>query len=400
MSLNLEHNAHYLLACSYGPDSMALLDMLKKEGYNFSIAMVNYNLRKESTKERDDLIKYCEANNIRYHIKNVETPISGNIENTCRLLRYLFFKTLFEKEQYDALLVGHHLDDLLETYYLQKQRKNLVKCYGLQKNTTIFGLTIIRPLLDYTKDDLLRYCQKNNVPFAIDNTNLEDKYERNKIRHHVINKMSLNEKQELAKHIKNLNIELSSKLSYIASLDINDIDVISSLNDEDFNFAIFKLLEQKKLFHPVSQKLGKELCKIVLSKKANVEFKITKTISFVKSYKRCYFLASWEQNDFCYEVMNPTIIDNEYFYLDLTGDVSNRKVSKDTYPFIIRNAKPDDIYIVDGHAKTFRRLFIDWKVPLSVRKRYPVFVKNNHIFYAPRYQSDFVLDTNCNFYIK
>ena len=46
--LNLEKNKHYLLACSFGPDSMALFDMLIKEGYRFTVAHVNYHLRAEA----------------------------------------------------------------------------------------------------------------------------------------------------------------------------------------------------------------------------------------------------------------------------------------------------------------------------------------------------------------
>ena len=46
--LNLDKNKKYLLACSFGPDSMALCEMLRQEKCNFSIAHVNYHLREES----------------------------------------------------------------------------------------------------------------------------------------------------------------------------------------------------------------------------------------------------------------------------------------------------------------------------------------------------------------
>ena len=49
--LNLDKKQNYLLACSYGPDSMALAEMLRQEGYRFSIAHVNYNIREESSLE-------------------------------------------------------------------------------------------------------------------------------------------------------------------------------------------------------------------------------------------------------------------------------------------------------------------------------------------------------------
>ena len=49
--LNLDKNKKYLLACSYGPDSMALFSMLLEEGYRFEVAHVNYHFRNESNLE-------------------------------------------------------------------------------------------------------------------------------------------------------------------------------------------------------------------------------------------------------------------------------------------------------------------------------------------------------------
>ena len=62
--LNLDKNKKYLLACSYGPDSMYLFSLLLKEGYNFSAAHVNYHFRKESDDEEKALRKYCYENNV------------------------------------------------------------------------------------------------------------------------------------------------------------------------------------------------------------------------------------------------------------------------------------------------------------------------------------------------
>lgn len=69
--LNLEKDKNYLLACSYGPDSMALFDMLLKGGYHFSAALVNYHLRPESSDEMYGFIKYCEKHKISYHVKDI-----------------------------------------------------------------------------------------------------------------------------------------------------------------------------------------------------------------------------------------------------------------------------------------------------------------------------------------
>ena len=66
--LNLDKNKKYLLACSYGPDSMALFSMLLKEGYQFEVAHVNYHFRIESDDEEKNLREYCDKNNIKIHV--------------------------------------------------------------------------------------------------------------------------------------------------------------------------------------------------------------------------------------------------------------------------------------------------------------------------------------------
>ena len=66
--LNLDKNKKYLLACSYGPDSMALFSMLLKEVYKFEVAHVNYHFRKESDQEEKELREYCSKYNINIHL--------------------------------------------------------------------------------------------------------------------------------------------------------------------------------------------------------------------------------------------------------------------------------------------------------------------------------------------
>ena len=67
----------------------------------------------------------------------------------------------------------------------------------------------------------------------------------------------------------------------------------------------------------------------------------------------------------------------------------------------VRNAKPEDEYLISDYTKQLRRLFIDWKMPVTLRKRWPVIVnKEGKIVYVPRYQKDFVIEKDCNFYVK
>ena len=73
---------------------------------------------------------------------------------------------------------------------MQKKRGAIVSYYGIKETTTINDMKVVRPLLSYRKNELLAYCQKNNIPFSLDSSNLNTKYTRNKIRHEIVEKLS------------------------------------------------------------------------------------------------------------------------------------------------------------------------------------------------------------------
>ena len=78
-----------------------------------------------------------------------KTIFKSNIEANCREVRYDFFADLYKKYSFDGLLVAHNEDDSIETYLLQKKRKNLVFHYGLADKNIIKGMTVLRPLLGF-----------------------------------------------------------------------------------------------------------------------------------------------------------------------------------------------------------------------------------------------------------
>ena len=122
----------------------------------------------------------------------------------------------------------------------------------------------------------------------------------------------------------------------------------------------------------------------------------------LKEYNKLSFINP--ENDyfnFSFEVKEPTILDTPYFYLDFTGDTSNRNVHISDYPLTIRNAKKDDRIKIKDYYSTVRRLFIDWKMPISLRERWPLILnKNNEIIYIPRYSKDFKIAPGVNFFVK
>lgn len=397
--LNLNRKNKYLLACSYGPDSMALLGMLIEGGYDFAVANVNYNLREESTKESEDLKKYCEINGIKLFQLDFAGVFKGNVEKQCREIRYNFFKKTIKENKYDALLVGHHIDDLLETYFLQEQRKNIPTCYGLAKETEIFGVKVIRPLLSLDKKSLINYCHSKKIPFCIDSSNLEDKYQRNIIRHNIVEKMNDLEKLDVLKKINNLNNELKNLREELSEMIINKNN-LSVVNDYEVQIALVEKAKKIGCDTDISLKKVQELRKVLKSKKANVELKLSKNMMLEYSYEDIY-VYKFQRTNFKVKMKTPSKIDHRLFFADFREDFENRNITLDDFPLTIRNAKLEDVVKVNDYEVKARRLFIDWKMPLHFRRKWPAIVnKDNKVIYIPRYQKNFRKTSRVNFYVK
>ncbi len=398
--LNLDKDKNYLLACSFGPDSMALFDMLLKENYHFSAALVNYHLRPESNSEMDNFIHYCSKHNISYHVKDIVNGVVDlNIESECRRIRYEFFAQLVNSFKYDGVLVAHNQDDHIETYLMQKRRQNLVSFYGIQEKTTINDVLIIRPLLGYSKKELFEYCQANNVPFSIDSTNADERYLRNRIRHQIVEKMTPEEREDILKEIENKNKELKEIIDGLKGLDLTDIRSLKKMDSIQLAYALNLLAKAFNHSIYISYRQTREIQKLLL-KNGNIDIPIRRGVVFRKSYSHLEVLNP-NKVSYSYSIKEPSILETEYFYLDFTGDTSNRNLSKDDYPLTIRTYQRGDKYQIKGYSVSVRRLFIDWKMPLSFRQKWPIIVnKEGKIIYIPRYQKNFVPTKETNFYVK
>ena len=399
---NLKKDKLYLLACSFGPDSMTLFTLLEQSGVNFDVAIVNYHLRKESDLEVDGLKKYCKEHNKTLHVFDVEERIEKNIENKCREIRYSFFKKLVEKNGYEAVLLAQHQDDHIETYLLQKSRQNLPKFYGIAAKSTLNGMTVIRPLLGYTKQELLDTCAKNNTPYMIDKTNLEDDFLRNKIRHEIIDKLSKEDRKKYLKEIDEANRKLKAIIRSIDYKKVHEIDYLLSLDFITYLYAINEVVKKVENAEFISKEQGQEILKILKSDKPNVIANIKTSLVLVKAYDEIYFYSQLpEYHDYSYLVRKPRKLDTPHFYLDFRQDFENRNIKLSDFPLTIRNIKDDDKFYIGGNLVTAKRVFIDWKMPLLIRKQWPVILnKDGVIVYVPRYQKSFHKDKDTNFFVK
>ena len=130
--LNLDKDKKYLLACSFGPDSMALFWILLDNGYQFDVAHVNYHFRKESNLEERNLKEFAKKNNIDIYIYDNKENVDKNLEAKAREMRYNFFSSLCKKNGYYALSylniplgVVHVVNKVAKNLYPKGLRKRL-----------------------------------------------------------------------------------------------------------------------------------------------------------------------------------------------------------------------------------------------------------------------------------
>lgn len=177
-------NGKVAVACSGGSDSMALT-LLANDYFPDLVALtVDHGLRKEAAKEALQVGKWLKKHNIEHHILKWrgEKP-NSNIQETARKARYQLLTDYCKKHGIEYLLVAHTLDDQAETFMLRLARGSGVDgLAAMSRISTMNDITILRPLLEVKKAELVEFLAVKNQDFVNDPSNENTAYDRIKIR--------------------------------------------------------------------------------------------------------------------------------------------------------------------------------------------------------------------------
>ena len=176
-----------IIATSSGVDSVVLCSLCKKLDLDFSIAHCDFSLRgEESDIDAKFTEDFAKSLNVlfyqkKFNTKKYKTINHLSIQMAARELRYKWFDKLLVN--YDYVLTAHHLDDQLETFLINLSRgSGLIGLMGIPA----INDKKIRPLLSFSKDQILNYAIANKIKWREDTSNLSDDYLRNEIRNKVI----------------------------------------------------------------------------------------------------------------------------------------------------------------------------------------------------------------------
>ncbi len=216
MSLKIDlPNGKYVVAVSGGVDSMVLLDLMSAQAENYEIIVAHYvhNVRNQD-ETADDLKvieEYCDEHGLKLVIGNY--PGTDQSEAALREARYIFLNSILKEYKYQAVVTAHHKDDLLETAIINLLRGTA----GAGLHSITNSGQLLRPLLDYSKSDILTYAKDANVGWHNDVTNSDERYLRNYVRGNIIDKLQKRgHVEKLLEHVekqKSLNEELGHELA-------------------------------------------------------------------------------------------------------------------------------------------------------------------------------------------
>ncbi|WP_339004042.1 tRNA lysidine(34) synthetase TilS [Fusobacterium polymorphum] len=417
----IENNDIIVVGFSGGPDSVFLVEMLKKLQYffNFKIYLVHINhlLRGEDADSDENFsFEYAKKNNLeifikRIPVKEIAKEVGKTVEEVGREERYKFFSEIYRKVSANKIATAHNKDDQIETFLFRLIRGTSLQ--GLE-GIKIKNNNIIRPISEIYKKDILEYLNKNEIQYKIDKTNFENEFTRNSIRLDLIPFIE-----------ERYNIKFKDKIFSLIK-EIRENNQNNSLNLSDYTDSENRIILEKTKF--LSNFDKKNLLSLFLNKK-NIEVnrnKIdeissliksngTKKIDLDKSYrivKDYTYLYIEDKKENC--VINNNVIQvkipSEQIFDNFkitVSTVENLDIPKEKNQYLldaiyndiieVRYRKEGDrIFLDEKHSKKIKEVFIDQKIPKDIRDRLPIFLYNNTIFWIYNVKKAYIPKINKN----
>ena len=267
----IEENDKIVCGVSGGPDSICMLDILRKikeEGIiNFEIvvAHINHLIREEAVSDEEFVVDYCNRNGIRCYVKRIDVKKYANntkqgTEEAGRKVRYEFFEEILKKENAQKIAIAHNKNDKIETIIM-----NVLRGSGIQGLRGIEPKreNIIRPLIEIERQNIEKYCEEMNLNPRIDKTNFINDCTRNKIRNIVLPYIKQEFNPNIIKTLDRLSLIITEEDEYMKQKTIEVFNNIKlSQDDEEIMLDLKKfnlqelVLKKRIIMYSIQKTIG------------------------------------------------------------------------------------------------------------------------------------------------
>ena len=395
---DINFDNYVVVGVSAGPDSMCLLNLLEKKTNKIIVCHINHNIREQSIIEEEYLKTYCQEHNLIFESMTIKEYKENNFENEARKIRYKYYEEILNKYNSNKLFLAHHGDDLIETILMKIERVSNIEGYaGIKRISKLKNYDIIRPLLPYTKEDIITYNKSHNITYYIDSSNTNIDYTRNWYRHKVLPILKEKDKnihlkflkysETLQEYNEYIDREINKKLLTIYQNNIINIDV---LNKEDYflkkNILYYIMNDiYNNESNIITEKHIQNILTMINSNKPNLSINMPQSKILVKEYNKLYIKKNIKEEK-KYKIIfeDTTKIDSleikKVSEEESDGNNICRLNSKDIkFPLYIRNRKDGDYMILknSNYKKKIKEIFIENKLPISKRNNYPLLVDSD-----------------------
>ncbi|NOT51266.1 MAG: tRNA lysidine(34) synthetase TilS [Chitinophagaceae bacterium] len=238
-----------LLAVSGGVDSVGLCELCKQAGYDFVIAHCNFMLRGGESKRDEQFVRsLSDKYNVPVYARSFSTEEYAeenklSIQEAARKIRYEYFDILIKDDIARYLLTAHHADDNIETLLM-----NFLRGTGLRGLTGIPAKNgyIRRPLLPFSKEELISFAKENELEFVEDSSNQSSKYTRNFFRNELIPAIEKVYPQVKENLLNNIGRFSEAEQLCRQSIDLHKKNLIEQKGNE-FHIPVLKLKQAMPL---------------------------------------------------------------------------------------------------------------------------------------------------------
>jgi len=396
-----------LLAVSGGVDSAVLCELCKQAGYDFAIAHCNFQLRGEDSNRDDKFVaqlakKYDAAfYSTIFNTNAIAKKEKKTVEEAARDLRYAWFATIRNENDYRCIITAHHADDNIETVLMNFFRGTGIKgLHGILPTQN----KIVRPLLFANKKDLNVFAAENKLEFVTDYTNEENEYTRNYFRNELIpsikkffpgaednilknitrlgeaeklydqavdlHKKKLVQQKENEIHIPVLKLQMATPLSTIIYEIIKEYNFTAHQTEE-----IISLLQSDsgKYIRSSSHRIIKNRKWLIITPNKTTA---AQNILIEEHDKKITFAIGVLQIEKMIRPVN--------YQLSADNQIAQLDSSEIKFPLLLRRWKQGDYFYPLGmqKKKKLSRFFIDQKLSLTQKENIWVIESNKKILWA------------------